>query len=282
MNIPRFWEKVTTFARTPDDIDIELTAWGWSNDDRDHARRSAQERLARLVARVASGQLAGKRYPYSESSALREEIVEEVVDANDLLIGIITRNSYGSLVLNIPNVMFIDIDFPAPQPLSWLRALFRRKQKHAADNPTFARIREVLAQLTSDTFRIYRTAAGYRVLVTSRSFVPGSPEAEQLMRSLGADPNFIKLCRVQKSFRARVSPKPWRCGCDNPPARYPRTVEQQERFSAWVKKYDERSARTAVCRFLTQVGSKPLASVVGPLLRLHDDLTKAHSDIPLA
>ena len=34
--------------------------------------------------------------------------------------------------------------------------------------------------------------------------------AERFMRFLRGDPNYIELCRVQKCYRARLTPKPWR------------------------------------------------------------------------
>ena len=282
MNIPRFWERAAGYARTPAQKDVEITAWGWSHDNVAEARQKAQQRLARIIARATSGHLVGKRYPYSEQAALREEIVEEVADARDKPLALITRNSYGSLVLNVDSVMFVDIDLPAPRPFEWFRRLFRHDSGSDVDTTTMARINKVLRGLTSETFRIYRTAAGYRVIATSRTFEAGAPDAEAIMLALDADPSFVKLCRVQRSFRARLSAKPWRCGSRLPPSRYPRTAEQTRHFEKWLRGYEEKSRHTAVCRYIGQVGSARTSQAVGPLLRLHDEFTKAHSDLPLA
>jgi hypothetical protein len=36
--------------------------------------------------------------------------------------------------------------------------------------------------------------------------------ANMLMRFLRADPDYVRLCAVQECYRARLTPKPWRCG----------------------------------------------------------------------
>lgn len=282
MNIPRFWEKAVGIARTPNDRDLELTAWGWSHGDGEEARRKAHERLARMIARAGSGELLGKRYPYGEAAALREEIVEEVAGSSGGPLALITRNSYGSLVLNVPNVMFVDVDLPPPPPFAWLRTLFRTKSGVSSEEAALARIREALRRFPSDAFRIYRTAAGFRVMATSREFDPASSEAEAIMRALDADPSFIKLCRAQRSFRARLSAKPWRCGCRLPPGRHPRSDEEAREFQSWLRTYEEKSGETAVCRFIEQTGSARMSPAAAPLLRLHDEWTRAHSALPLA
>jgi len=78
------------------------------------------------------------------------------------------------------------------------------------------------------------------VLATDPVFKPGSAEAEKLMTQLDADPPFVRLCRAQESFRARLTPKPWRCGCERPAVRFPREhAHDEERFSEWLQRYDK-------------------------------------------
>lgn len=224
MNVPRFWQKVTGEADAPDGARLELTAWGWSHSGLDEARRNAAERLRRMIGMVRAGELARMRYPYG-TGALREEIVEEVVGSDDEPLGLITRNVQGALVLNVPDVMFIDVDLPPRSFGEWLRGLFSRKPADP-DAPHVEKLRAALAGASDATFRIYRTAAGFRVLATSRKFEPGSAEAERIMTAAGADSHYVQLCRAQKSFRARLSPKPWRCDSGQPPSQYLRTPEQ--------------------------------------------------------
>lgn len=61
-------------------------------------------------------------------------------------------------------------------------------------------------------YRVYRTHSGCRVICT-RIAVPREDHgwmAERVMQFLRADPDYIKLCRHQKYYRARLTPKPWR------------------------------------------------------------------------
>src|SRR5258708_17287312 len=58
--------------------------------------------------------------------------------------------------------------------------------------------------------RVYKTAAGYRAMVVNAGFDPGSTRSEEVLKEFGADPLYVRLCKMQQSFRARLTPKPWR------------------------------------------------------------------------
>src|SRR5262249_7835846 len=76
--------------------------------------------------------------------------------------------------------------------------------------------------------RVYQTRSGLRYLVTHAPFDPGDADTEAAMQFLGCDPNYMILCRAQKSFRARLTPKPWRCGVRKPPGRFPWQSQSEE------------------------------------------------------
>jgi hypothetical protein len=88
---------------------------------------------------------------------------------------------------------------------------------------------------------------------------------------------------VRKSFRARLTPRPWRIGLPKPPHRFPFEASAEEREMAeWVRRYDAASERHATCRFVEALGSGAVHPEVEPLLRLHDERTRATSGLPLA
>ncbi len=60
-------------------------------------------------------------------------------------------------------------------------------------------------------WRIYRTRAGLRLLATHALFDPETAAADGVFDALGADPLYRQLCKTQKCFRARLTPKYWRC-----------------------------------------------------------------------
>src|SRR6266852_2289043 len=99
MTVPRFWARSTADVRNKDGRSLELAAWGWSSNDRSEAEAKARERLARLRSRVEHGLELSHGYAYAERP-LREEIVEELRAPRGEVVGVVTRNGYGSLVLN--------------------------------------------------------------------------------------------------------------------------------------------------------------------------------------
>jgi hypothetical protein len=279
MNVPRFWTRAQGEATTPSGRKLRLDVWGWSSRSLDEARAVAQSRLERARARASASDEPPERYAYG-TTPLREEIVEPTPGGAAPGAAIVTRNRYGALILNAARLLFIDVDL-APAP-GWkkLRSLFGRP---GPEEEARARLAGSLRSFSGRTFRLYRTAAGFRVLGVDREFEPGSKEAEELMRAAGADPRFVTLCRVQKSFRARLTPKPWRCGCAPPPGAFPREDQQLERrFREWLRDYESACAKHGTCRFVEQVGGGAAASALRPLVQAHDERTRATADLPLA
>jgi hypothetical protein len=131
--------------------------------------------------------------------------------------------------------------------------------------------------------RVYRTSAGLRYLVTHDVFSPTAPETHAAMNALGADPQYVKLCQVQKTFRARLTPKPWRIGVENPPVTFPYDGPGEEaEMRAWEARYDAASRSRATCRFIEEIGNGAEHPDVAPLRALHDEHTRATSGLPLA
>ncbi|HEV8675259.1 MAG TPA: hypothetical protein VGX21_14515 [Methylomirabilota bacterium] len=111
----------------------------------------------------------------------------------------------------------------------------------------------------------------------------GDVGREAVLERFGADPLYVRLCRLQQSFRARLTPKPWRCGLAAPPATFPfDTPRAESRFRAWEASYASTAARYATCRYLATVGGDRMAPGLEDLVRYHDQETRATSDLPLA
>jgi hypothetical protein len=278
--IPRHWIRAGRRVTGTDGRELELTAWGWSATDPQEAQRKAEDRLATLVTRAEAGDAFPERYPYG-ARPLREEIVGEVRAGKEIA-GIVTRNGYGALVLNARQALFIDVDRPEPPSPGLLGRLFG-KPVSAGDDGALTRIRAALRAASSGSFRIYATAGGYRVLATDPVFEPGQPPSEDLMAATGADPMFIRLCRAQRSFRARLTPKPWRCGARVPPGQHPREDgDEQAEFARWLDTYERACAGKAVCRLVDEVGWGRVHSEIRPILERHDEATRVGDPLPLA
>ena len=318
MLIPRFWARVSSHATTPDGRRIPFHTWRGSRESQAAAEALAAEAAERIAARIARGEGFPERYTYGERP-LREEVVREVTGGPDGPAVPITRNSYGALVLNAARVFFIDVDLPAAVPgvppgaagaslldselaqsvlgalpgsvRGMLEGFLGRGAAPAAPPPPAAlpsdaamgRLRRWIASHPEWSVRVYRTSAGLRYLVTHAPFGPTETETIAAMEALGADPQYVRLCRAQKSFRARLTPKPWRMHMENPPVRFPYENAGDERVMRdWEARYDAAARAHATCQLLEVVGSGEEHPDVAPVVRLHDEQTGAESGRPLA
>ena len=130
--------------------------------------------------------------------------------------------------------------------------------------------------------RVYRTAAGLRVIVTGAASPPSSDRARALLTELGSDPLYVELCATHDSYRARLTPKPFRVGIRALPVAWPFADDDARgRYEEWVSEYDGRASGHAVCRLIGATGPEP-----GPdeqrLVALHDVRCRVGERLPLA
>ncbi len=217
-------------------------------------------------------------------------LLEEIPGPSGLL-GVITRNRYGARVLSTEAVVIADVDLPARRRgAALLGRLFggvAGKEKDPADSPeslALQRIRSYADRSPTRGTHVYRTAAGLRVIVTGPLTAPGSPEAEALLRELGTDPIYTRLCVTHGTYRARLSPKPWRLdpALPAPPVRWPyQSMQHQVSAADWLKEYQARSAAYAVCARIATYGA-PAAPDQRTLIEVHDQETGADRQVSLA
>jgi hypothetical protein len=173
--------------------------------------------------------------------------------------------------------MFMDVDLPAEKTGSGLSRFFGQllgRAEQPAENHearTLERIEGWAERQHGLSVRVYRTAAGFRCLVTSHAYEPASGKALEMMTSLGCDPLYVRLCKDQGSFRARLTPKPWRVHVANPPSRWPfRDDRAQRKFLKWEEKYRSASSAWCVCRLVKELGGAKIHPEIAPVLALHD------------
>jgi hypothetical protein len=281
MHIPRAWAKASADGQTADGRTLPVSVWGWGEDEAG-ARKGAADRLQRLLERIRRGDPFPDKYSYG-SRPLREEIlgtIEGEVPGEPL--ALITRNSYGAQVLTASRLLFLDVDLNPPTFLQRVLRMFGAG-RDSSEETVLARLRSVLQQYGKATFRIYRTASGLRAMAIDREFDPAGSDAQELMKATGTDPAFSRLCLAQRSFRARLTPKPWRCKISNPPSEYPRPEgEARRRFATWLKEYEDRSRGYATCRYLETIGNASPRGGAGKLLELHDRVARCSEPLPLA
>ena len=296
MKLARYWTRQPGEAEDENGNPVRVVSRGWSNDSLEAANALARDIARRVAARVAADDWSKKQYEYGERP-LPEPVLREFHASDDALSAVVTRNAYGALVLNTRDLMFVDIDreeeatggeAAAKKLMSGFKSLFGGSKPETATpvpapmDPALAEIQRV-AQGHSLPVRVYKTAAGYRVLVLSPSFEPASGRSDLLLKEFGSDKLYIRLCRMQESFRARLTPKPWRCGMQQPPVTFPFADSKDEaRFREWEAKYQAASARYATCQFVASFGGGKMEPGFQELVEHHDQETKAKSGLGLA
>lgn len=301
MEFPRYWIKLRQVLDSRDIPQVE--AWGWSDSSAQQAAELAQRRLDQGVAAARAGSLpprsAGWYYP-------RVPLREHILGAAGRH-GLVTRNRYGAVVLNSPTLFIADIDLPeetaqgragGDRP-SLLRRIFggpRPVEPEAQDAAVAAPepevekaldpVRSYAAQNPSLGVRVYRTSAGLRVIVTGLDLPANSPQARSLLEQFGSDPLYVELAAAYDSYRARLSPKPWRCGVAAVTGRWiaPGTVVDHHAFAPtaeWVAAYDAASARYAVCRIVEVHGAAPSPDE-REVIEIHDRACGVDRTLPLA
>ncbi|WDS35996.1 hypothetical protein [Pseudoxanthomonas sp.] len=112
MIVPEYWAEARRQARQGR-RSVTVRRFGWSDESQAAAEAHAEMRVQEAFDRVLSGETLPRREQRGNYGIhgvpIREQIVARHGDV------VITRNSYGALCLNTPDVLFVDVDFePVP------------------------------------------------------------------------------------------------------------------------------------------------------------------------
>jgi hypothetical protein len=175
---------------------------------------------------------------------------------------------------------------PEPKPTGFFQRLFGKPRSQPPVNPQNAAVIDIenwTRQNSNWGWRIYRTRAGLRLLATQGLVEANSTMARDVFTAFKADPLYQKLCENQNCYRARLTPKPWRCGIYQKPQRWPwATPQDEKRFRKWDAEYQAHAEKWATCEFLRQVGNPAVHPQVQAILKIHDSTTRAESKMQLA
>jgi hypothetical protein len=290
MKIPLYWSRATAEESDSRGQTVSFSSWRSSDVSEEDAQRSALAAAKRALQAFAARKNLG-RYPYGCGDVpLREEVIQRFEDSQGELYAAVTRNSYGSLILNSARAMFLDIDFPGMSLWESLKSSFARL--FAGSKPSFealqeeearGRLQRLVGEKRGWGMRVYRTQAGIRGLVTHDLFDPAADATLSLLRSVGADPLYVRLCKAQECFRARLTPKPWRCGHYVNCTAWPRDdAEKQQRFDQWLAAYTSSQAQYATCRYVGTLGVNTVHPEIETIIEVHDKLTRCHEALDLA
>jgi hypothetical protein len=272
MKIPKYWARGQATVQDLRGRELKLSCWRWSDVSQVEAAQAAEAHARDITQRFAASQRLD-RYAYADRP-LREEIVEPLTEAGGREAAIITRNSYGTLVLNTARIMFIDIDFEKKDKSGLLAGRLRLlggKPSPSPEAQQLGRIEDWARQHPQWSIRVYRTYGGLRGLITNELFEPTDAASIEVLESLNSDPLYVRLCKAQECFRARLTPKPWRCGVTPPPSRYPwptSTAEMAQR--QWERNYEYAANRYTTCQLVKELGAQTMHPEIARIVAIHD------------
>lgn len=324
MIVPEYWSEAKEQIRV-NGRRRTIKRFGWSDISESDAHQNAKERVREAARRARAGESVRSAdhkvvYGGAEGLPIREEIVERHGES------IITRNAYGALCLNTPDVLFTDIDVSEPSH-GWLTATlffailavgFWSRMELAAwwpflvsfvaaailSVPLARMMMKAVTAFVEDPFdaalsriasfakdnrswllRVYRTPMGYRVLAMHSIFDPTKEEPFSFMETVRSDPIYMRMCRSQKCYRARISPKPWRIGVEHirpRPGIWPIKPEHVEQRRQWVTEYERTSAAFASCKYVTTLGDGRTSMNCEQVRVIHDRYCNPDSNLPIA
>lgn len=317
MIVPRYWSEAKT-KRTVNGRQFTIKRFGWSDTSEQDAKRHADARLeeaVRTLEREGDVRRIDHKITYNgaEGIPIREEVISQHQDV------VISRNSYGALCLNTPDVFFADIDFAMESSFkavslafvlllgcaavvsfffqsslvfilgaflalilsSTLAAAIRNlmlRAKGGIEKIALDRINTVASENPELHVRVYRTPMGFRVLLMNDTYSPVSDKALALLQHFNSDSLYVRMCRNQQCFRARVSPKPWRIGVSRltpRPGVWPIKAELLGERKKWVDAYEQVARNYSSCHYLCQIGSNKVHEKAEFVRKIHDDLCRA-------
>ncbi len=267
MRFAKYWTVVKNQSGT-------VTARGWSDTSEADAAQFAAERLNRILDWLHNPGLDLERYQYVIDNAICEQVIDRIQSTEGKEIAVISRNAYVSLILNVTCVMIVDIDVESTIKRPGLIARLFGAKPMSVDSVVASKlenIRQWQSNHADYSFRVYRTAAGLRAIVTNQVFETIDASTLQTMTELDSDPLYRDLCKSQKCFRARLTPKPWRIGWKPPVEKFPfASVQSEKLFDKWYETYCQLAKKWGVCEFLQVIGNSHTHPTAEKIVTLHD------------
>jgi hypothetical protein len=114
-------------------------------------------------------------------------------------------------------------------------------------------------------------------------FDPTSQLVKDILTGLRADQSYKALCRIQKCFRASLTPKPWRVATTPlVPGDLRYLNARHPDYAAWRADYLTKSPDFATCHYQRSVGNPTAHPDALLVVNLHDAITQASTAKPLA
>jgi len=169
-------------------------------------------------------------------------------------------------------------------------------------------IQKRIASHPQESFRLYETPAGFRIIATHDTISPSDALVSEWFEHFHADTNYVRLCQAQQCFRARLTAKPWRMNevADNTltkeiPAKNfwfdaettdaDSSIEQRQNElkarNQWIINYDKYAKNYRACRYVERFTGKeasyPLAhKEIQAFIEWHDRACQVGKEMVMA
>ncbi|MCG3809233.1 hypothetical protein I3252_07030 [Psychrobacter sp. Ps4] len=190
-----------------------------------------------------------------------------------------------------------------------------RAQKYADDAASLLPymtdlIKKRIANHPTESFRLYQTPAGFRIIATHDVVLPSDRLVAEWFAYFHADTNYVRLCQVQQCFRARITAKPWRMNevednrlAKDIPAKdfwfdfedteVERSIEQrQDALKArkqWMADYDKYAKNYRACRYVENFSGKETVDrntaatqAIDAFIEWHDRVCQEEKNLEMA
>jgi hypothetical protein len=273
------WTYIEKGVVTSDGYPLRLRAWG-GGGSLSSAQDEAEIELARLAAKANKGlaNFMDRDYGYPDR-AMREEVITRINDQT-----VISWARYGAPILNTECLMIVDVDTP---PDSEWRKIWNWicGEKRSPEDRGWGQISKWSEAHPKIGMRVYKTRAGWRVLIVDQPRAATQKENISWMKEMGADPLYVRLCGLQRCFRARLGPKPWRIGMEALGGWINDKTDPTERARviAWRAQYQMETRQWRICDAPKIIGDGIIHPDLVAIVEYHDQECRIRDiDKPLA
>jgi hypothetical protein len=325
MIVPQFWAEGRV-QQKQNKRQLTIRRFGWSDTSQEDAQAMADARANEAIQLALSGSKVLKSEPKiayngAQGVPIREEVIqrhgETVITRNsygakclntpnvlfadiDLIFKMPPGLGFGILILLeffsimvgwqmhskgvgiVLGILSLIFAFPLASGIHRIVQFVRGGGERVA----LERIADFFIQPPSWSARLYRTPSGFRMMVTHELFNPDDPRVAEFFKAIGTDPVYVRMCKNQHCFRARLDPKPWRIGISEhmkPRVQaWPVSPEKMPMRTAWVAAFEEKAKSYAACEFLESKGGGTIHPKIKPVQELHDTMCRAMSQLPIA
>lgn len=129
-------------------------------------------------------------------------------------------------------------------------------------------------------FNVYQTPYGYRLIALQDTFKVNDAAVQHCFEQLPVDKKYVRLCKAQQCFRARVTAKPWHTEIEGRlPSKdfWHTTTDAFQARQAWLAQYHQLTPHYAACHFYKTLGEGTTHPEVAKVVALHDELCQSQS-----